>query len=312
MPTQIERIINHGLVKVPPFKEQDFFAGVVEKNILKPSGQWDDHLIEVEYQKDYTTGFDSMSCVTFSAENCIETLYNFFGEKKNFSDRFTAVDSGTKPGVGNSLRNVAESIRKTGLVDQAEYPFVGTEKEYFQKIPGDVRNKAYNIPVSWEWGHGGENLVQWHKEPQEVLCQLLQYAPVQVTVWAYGKKIVNDIYQPHGVTDENHAVMLFGFEYGKYFKIFDHYTKSIKKLHWNYGLQTPLLFTLDGKINLAKKYAGRLFKNQNSNKIYHSNGEQIVWITNEQKFLYGKIAKFWGGFETVQTVLEPIKEDFAF
>lgn len=306
-----KEIYTNAVIKSPPLS-QDFYAGVVDKEVLSPTGQWDEYLPPVEYQKDYSTGFDSYSCVTFSALNCIETLYRSRGEVKNFSDRFTSVDSGTAPGRGNSLRNVAESIRKTGVVDQSVYDFSKTQEEFFARIPESVREKAQKIPVSWEWGHSGENLKRWRKDPQSVLCELLQYAPVQVTVWAYTKNIVDDVYQPHDVKDENHAVMLYGYEYGKYFKIFDHYKKSTKKLHWNYGLETPMLFTLDGVVSLAKKYKGRLIKNQESPKVYFSNGEQIAWIKNEQSFIYGFKAGFWGYWDEIQTVAEPLHEDIIF
>lgn len=307
----VEEIYKNAVIKSQPVST-DYYAGVVEKQILCSSGQWDGYLPEVEYQKDYKTGFDSFSCVTFSALNTIEMIFLQRGERKNFADRFTAIDSGTMPDRGNSLRNVAESIRKTGVVDQAVYPFVGTEKEYFQKIPQEVRDKAYKIPVSWEWGHTGENLTKWRKDPQSVLCELLQYAPVQVTVWAYTKNIVDGIYQPHGVKDENHAVTLFGYEEGKYFKVFDHYAQSIKKLHWNYGLETPLLFTLDGQVNIAKKYAGKLFKEMNSPKVYYSNGEQIAWVKDEKSFLFGFKSGFWGYWDEINTIQEKVVEDIIF
>ncbi len=311
-PIQNQEKYNFAVIKSQPLST-DYYAGVVEKQILMPSGQWDEFLPLVELQKDYSTGFDSYSCVTFSALNCIEMLYiRMTGEIKNFSDRFTAIDSGTVPDRGNSLRNVAESIRKTGVVDQGVYNFVGTEKEYFQKIPQEVRDKAYKIPVSWEWGHSGENIQKWRKDPQSVLCELLQYAPVQVTVWAYSKSIVNGVYQPHGVKDENHAVTLYGYEQGKYFKIFDHYTKTHKKLHWNYGLETPIIFTLEGQINLAKKYKGKLFKEMNSPKVYYSNGEQIAWIKDEKSFLFGFNSGFWGYWDEINTIQEKVAEDIIF
>lgn len=303
---------NYGLVIEPPVQERDFFAGTIIKKVLMPSGQWDNFIQKpTEYQKSYKTGFDSYGCVSFSLLNVLEALSLFHGEQKNFSDNFTAVDSGTRYGIGNSQRAVVEAARKR-VVNEVDYPFQDTRETFYKKIPGDIYDKSYEFPFFWEWGHGGENLALWNKNRQEVFKKLLTYAPVQITLWAYSKNIKNGIYQPADTLDRNHAVTLYGYEEGKYWKIYDHYEKDVKKLAWNYNIGSPLLITLDGIVSLVKKYEGKLIKNVSNPKYYFSNGESIIWISSEEKFNFGVKAKWWKGFDDVQTVKEQITENLIF
>lgn len=289
----------------------DFLHGAVKKEVLNPSRQWTDELVKTEYQKSYNTNFDTFGCVTFSALNCIEILYKRkFGVEINYSDRFTAVMSNTIPGRGNFLRAVAESIRKDGLVLESDYPFVDNEKEYYQEVPNELKKKAktpaLKLQIHWEWLHFNG----WQNERDEVLKDGLQYGPIQVSVPAWPKP-VNGVY-PRVFKVANHAVTLVGYKEKEYWIIFDHYANEIKHLAWNYLIGTPLLFTIGGSVNLAKKYQGQLFKNQSSPKVYYSDGKQIAWIKNEESFYFGHNAGFWGYWDSIIDVSEEINENLTF
>lgn len=301
---------NYGLVNEAPLIGVDYQAGVLDKKILMPSGQWDQVLPSVEYQKSYKTGFDSYGCVTFSCLNVLETLHKFVGIDKNFSDNFIAKMSGTIPGRGNSLRNVVECVRK-GVVDESVYPFHDTMETFYQEIPQDVRDKQYTVPFGWEWGMGGDNLHNWHNDRKQVFVDLLKYSPVQITVYAYGKQ-VDGIYQPVMNAEPNHAIELYGYQLGKYWKVNDHYNHDKKKLHWEYVMSSPLIMALDTPVNLMKKYKGKLVKNANDNKVFFSNGEQFAWIKDEVIFMYGFNAGFWGYWDAIITIPETIQDYVTF
>lgn len=128
-------------------------TGVFAKDILE-SGDWTSKVSTPEKQyKDYT--FDTLSCVTFSALNDCEAMGNLYIElgslsesqlkflkdnnyfdpdgKLNFSDRFTAMMSGTTTS-GNYFTKVWDSIRNDGLIPDIMLPFGGNSfAEYHDK-----------------------------------------------------------------------------------------------------------------------------------------------------------------------------------
>jgi hypothetical protein len=111
--------------------------------------KWRDYTSRPEAQN---IGFETYSCVSYSALNCIETLINYKVKKGEFSadnikwlkdngyfndegkadmsDRFLAVMSGTTK-QGNSCDNVAETIRKKGLIPESDFPMGGKNFEQY-------------------------------------------------------------------------------------------------------------------------------------------------------------------------------------
>jgi len=224
-------------------KEWGLAGGVsgVSENVLRPDGQWDDFLPEFESQ--WKDGFDTYACVTFSALNCIETLVKVRYDKDiNKSDRFVAKMSDTRCGYGNWLYKVADTIKEQGSCDEVDYPFSDglVCETYYAEIPEDLKLKAKllieDYDIKWEWAYN------------YTLQEGLTYAPLQVTIWAYGKRDSNDIYQHPGTTKSNHAVMLYGYKEGEYWKIYDHYANKFKKLAWDYPMTSQLKFEIIKKL----------------------------------------------------------------
>lgn len=297
---------NYGFLEAPP-QGIDYLLGTIDKPILMESGQWDEFLPFYEPQSSKSPYFDTYACVTFSALNCLEVLHNYFNnEIINYSDRLTAKLSGTIPGVGNYFRSVAESIRKDGVVLEPIYPFIANKNEYYQTVPSDVRIQIFKINMGWEWIRYNDYLT----DRKERLIEGLQYGPLQISVHAWPRS-KNGIY-PRSEKQRNHAVMLYGYEEGRYWKIFDHYKQERKKLAWDYNFGSAILYSLEGTVDLAKKYEGMLIKNVNSPDYFYSNGEQIAYIKNESSFLFGYEAGFWGYWDNVLTVKEKIKKDITF
>ena len=142
---------------------------------INPTGNWIAYLPSEERQsKDFA--FDTMSCTTFSALNIVEIVINYYlannmlttGQVEvlnaytidgqvNFSDRFTAIMSGTMP-QGNYFQNVWDSIRKDGLLPESDLPFGGENwNEYHDKsvITEEMKTKAKKIlevfDFAYEW-----------------------------------------------------------------------------------------------------------------------------------------------------------------
>src|SRR3990167_16091 len=90
--------------------------------VVLSSGNWREVSIVNEHQA--RANFDTYGCVSFSLLSAYEKLAKqLFKEDWNKADRFTYIASGTTPGVGNSPRVVADSIRHKGLVNENILPF---------------------------------------------------------------------------------------------------------------------------------------------------------------------------------------------
>jgi hypothetical protein len=203
---------------------------------INPSGVW--LTPEVETQNRW--GFDRLACVTYSCLNCIESLYYYkTGVWRNFSDRFLAKASGTNR-LGNSVANVFDTARKTGLVDESIYPDVqGGWEEYYKEIPLEIINTAKDFLAGWSLYR------EWIRtDNRDAIFNALKEAPLQVVVaYASGNGYLN----PTG--KYNHAVMCYGAEYGKCWYIFDHYTQSTKTYAWEYEFDCVLKPSLIKKEN---------------------------------------------------------------
>jgi LysM repeat protein len=228
--------MNYGLIERNP-EIEDFVLGSDNGLILpvmRENRDWQDVLPAVEFQKNYTTGFDTYGCVSYSALNCLEIYAKaVHGQDWNKSDRFTVVASFTKPGKGNSLKAVAQSIHTRGIVNESSYPFnVGTKEEYYKRpIPNEIYDEGKKSLGEWDFkydwvGTGGVSA--------DDIYEALKYSPVQVTLLSGSSvPIKNGIYQPNGTKNTNHAVTAVYAVKGQYVRIFDHYTKSIKDYAWN-------------------------------------------------------------------------------
>lgn len=259
-------------------KETDFIAGkfspVKDEEILRLDGQWDDYLPLPEYQN---KGFETRACVTFSALNCIETLYRrLTGEEKNFSDRFTAKMSGTTK-KGNYLWQVANAIRHYGLLPEEDWPYVKGWDNYYKPIPKVLQKKALKFLDKWIVYY------EWVEDEEQEIVKQLEYAPLQVTVrYDAGNKILN----PKG--KYNHAVMLYGYKLGKYWKIYDHYSQTKKKYIWNYKFQNILKYTLVKKLKPMK------LKDNTLVQLVEGNGGFGLYI--DGKLLVDDTAKILASF----------------
>jgi len=151
-----------GFIPEEPSAEDYFMGGVtgVISKVQIENGDW------TKYQPNplaqYLPGkFDTMSCTTFSAVSVIEAKLNFMlannlmsgasvsflrtngyivDNKVHFSRRFTAIKSGTTM-MGNSFKNVADSIRKDGLIPDFALSFGGTTWSEYH----DPKNINLNI-----------------------------------------------------------------------------------------------------------------------------------------------------------------------
>lgn len=180
-----------------------WLGGTIPYEVRLEGGDWRPFAPSHERQKD---PLETMACVAFSFNNCLEIQYKFFGIDINFSDRFLAKMSDTTP-QGNYLDKVADTARIVGLVTEEEYPNnpkATAWVEYYKPISMDVINRAEPQAISFE------------ETPIDAanLKKQLKQSPLQITIVA-----------PH----PNHAVTLLHIDGGKAY-IQDHYNYQIRRI----------------------------------------------------------------------------------
>ena len=231
--------------------------------------------LEIEKDNSYIVNNVAVhNCVSFSLLNCVETLYKKKYEKEtNKSDRFLAKVSETTR-QGNSFRKVAEAMRKKGAVDEKDWPYPDTTSwaEYYKVIP----NSVFRLAEKWlqEYSFGYEWVYSWAglsiRQKQQKLMEALQYSPLQVPVFAWGRQKGGIYLDEH--RQPNHGTTLYGYLANRYWKIFDSYNNVYKKLEWNYDFKFCLRFNLT-KINNNIMNL-KLYKDWETNTVY-AKGDNI-------------------------------------
>lgn len=249
--------MQNGYIHAPP-PPKTLTLGAVRDKILMPDMDW--RTSWPVYETQVGNGFESWSCVSFSALNCLEAIYKRkYNEERNWSDRFTSKSSGTSK-QGNTFYRVAESIKTNdGIVDEQLWPMAGTSwEEYMSPIPQNIILK----------GKESLNLYSFQTEFVPVfpdsLCEALQYGPVQVALWAWDRP-VDGVYERTDKT-ANHAVNLVARDYGKYWYIADQYAQNgnyIKKLAWNYRIWAAMLY----HITVIPMTNVKILKDKNSKSV---------------------------------------------
>lgn len=221
--------MNTGFIYSQPRPSDFLFGGQspLGMEVLQADRDWTPFLPIFESQS--YKYFDTFDCVTRSATNCLEILWKRrYGDEVNFSDRFTAKMSGTT-GVGNTFFNVADSMRRDGLIPEKDWtaPFDMLSRDEYYTQPGpQLEIEGQDFLKKYEPGY------EWVQSDQDVLFEALQYAPIQVG-WFYGRPNADGTY-PRFSERANHGITLVKAIYGKSWFLFDSYpAKVIKEVAWD-------------------------------------------------------------------------------
>jgi len=237
----LSKPIKSGFIPEPVVGEDYLFGVSAIDNFIKvESGDWTPYLPKSEKQRQ---GFESMCCTNFSSTSAIEMLLTRLIDEKllsvgnlkwlqdngyiddsghiNFSDRFDALVSGTKPSEGNSLKGVADAKHKYGLIPEKLLPWVDNETTYFDK--SKITPQMYSIgleflkrfPINYE--------VVYRQDFQEAL----KVSPLAAAVFAWNGQN-NGVYfkVPNTI---NHAISIIK-PIPTTWSIFDSYPEFVKLL----------------------------------------------------------------------------------
>ena len=230
--------------------EEDFVLGSLQipTEVLVSTGQWDDFLPTVEIQR--TEKYETYGCTIFGTQNALEFLFKrVFGELKNFSERYIYIFTSTRP-PGNSPKTIIEAIRKQcGMIDEEILPMSKAEtyEDYIQPEPLPVmltwkgEDFLKNHKVNWEWVFNDNQI---HNR-NEAIKTALQYSPLGIAVYAWQYDYDKKVYVRSKGKEDNHWCVLYGYEEGKFWKIYDSYDSTLKQLDWNFGFERALRYRIE-------------------------------------------------------------------
>lgn len=257
---------NYGFVP-PIFEDNHFVLGGVNslvKVVLQSDGQWDNYLPEKEIQN--INGVETYNCTSFGTCNIFEMLFKkVYGLANNFSDRFVGIQAGTRP-PGNDPHKVAQAIRHSGLIPEGLLPFkdIFNWEEYYSYKGGNcIECEVSGKEFLDRWWIGHEWVFTTGNHRQEAMMESLRYSPLGVSVTAW--YVEGDLYVDRGQPN-NHWCVLYGYEKDKYWKVFDSYDLSTKKLDWNFNFGYCKRYCL--MPNTEKQYSNILLKFVNILKNY--------------------------------------------
>ncbi len=220
--------MKYGYISDPEDKNAYVFGNSqLTQDILVPDGQWTQWLPSDEFQN--FGYFEPYACASYGTLNCIETLLRRrYGEIENYSDRYLAAETGTGARQGNSPHFIAEWLRLNGDVYETDWPAADiTSFEDYYRTPPLLSDKF--LP-EFDFGHEYVN-----SNPKD-MKDALKLSPLGVSVYGWALDEDGLYYCPEG-SRNNHWVELYGYEDGKYWKIFDSYSNSHKTLKWDFSFE---------------------------------------------------------------------------
>lgn len=282
-----------GLIIKKPRPSDWRFGGysAMDYQVLEQEGQWLDYLpIKEDQHAIEQWKFDSMACVSFSANNCLETMYKRrYSNSLNLSDRFLAKVSETTF-KGNWLYKVADAIRDYGFVSEEDWPFLAVDRDgdgdydwsdFYLDIPDDVKKKARIVlesyDIHYEWVGTGT---------KEQVMYALRFSPLQVTLRyaSQGLADSNGVIQWDG-NSTDHATMLVGYKPYEYWYIFDTYSPYLKKIAWDYPINDWAM-----RFNIKEKTMSKVPIIQNA-LVFEAEGTGRAGLFVDDKIVVDDLSK---------------------
>ena len=269
--------------------------GNIDISYTRKSGQWLDALPVYEKQN---RGYETYTCVLQSATNCIEThLKAITGEDFNFSDRALARAALVHLGKGTSFIKAAQAITDIGLVDETLYPFDGALnwKEFFAELPMSV------IEAGGAWKSRYKYSYQWvesGKLSTEQITKALTKGPVQTSLQYSSRKNAQGFYSNYTMA-ANHAVVIVGYEYGKYWYVLDSYDPFLKKYTWDSTFRSGMQHFVQLRTHME------LYMVIGSKSVYAEDARGVLYpISNEQTYRKGLAMGLWDTWDDATTITQ--------
>lgn len=235
---------NHGFIYVEPGPNDYWHGdGLLGDLPTNPTGDWTQWLPPDNLQA--RNGFEPNDCVTQATIGCVEILERQeFGDTTTWSRKFLAEMSGTGVKGGNDPQTVCETLRKLGCVTEEDYPFAAPDfNTFYQQIPAKLIELAKYEFRKYSYGHS------WVMANPASMMNALTFSPISLGgySWQFDTTTGYAI-TPKGSIPE-HCFIVYGYVENDYWKIFDSYNQTHKKLAWDYTFSSIKRHTLHRIIN---------------------------------------------------------------
>lgn len=169
----------------------------------------------------------------------------------NYSERDLGIKCNLKP-PGQDPQTAYEKIRKEGIALDELLPFsdkIDTLEKYYSYFGGDKNacdrsSKEFLSKFSFkhDWVASGINV------SPEIMKEALKHSPLGVAVYAWATN-EKGLYIRLG--NDAHWTVCYGYVDGQYWKIFDSYDNTHKKLVWDFGFRFVKRIHIE--LNLGKE-----------------------------------------------------------
>jgi hypothetical protein len=172
----------------------------------------------------------------------------------DYSERFLAYLSGTRAQNGADPHVVAEHARKVGIPLETQWPSKGMANldAYYQAPPAKIYEYARQFITDYTLGHDTVPCIP------EQMINALRYSPLGISVRFDREE--NGIYRKEGGGVDTHWVTIYGYDFGKYWKVFDSAPPHFKKLAWNHQAQLVKRYVLTKKVDNVRPLYFRLIE----------------------------------------------------
>lgn len=257
---------------------------VVHKE-LNPNKDWLQYRAEHEIQFNYEHSYDTLMCVSYSANNCLETLMMYYLSNNliepekvrwltdsgyftngfiNFSDRYVGIN-GKTTSQGAYMFNVARGLENNGGIPQSMFGLADNFKDNidykFITVPMIDLGREFlkNFTINYEW--------------LDNVSEGLKYGPVQVSV-VFQNGDEGTILSPTGTP--NHAVSVLKEEADCYV-IWDHYSIQLKRYAKD-KVFSPMLYSIT-------------INNINMDIAKFIDEHDLYWVQNSNTGQFGRIMR---------------------
>ena len=284
------------------YRKGDGNLGAIEE-ILMPNGHgWLPYLPQLERQNEH---FETMHCTVYNTLNPIEALAKIkYNEDWDKSERYNGVLAGLTPS-GGSPHNVAESIRKFGVIEQSSLPWTSNLNSFWEySSPRPMTQNYLDEGAKWlrdyEFRHDWvitagksvitqsvqqlkDSMVYYFVSTPEAIKDALQYSPLGIAVLAW--KFRNGKAYKGRYEVDNHWTVLYDYIEGDCWLVYDSYLNCHIKLEWNYPISFAKRYFIN-KTNAVKNNAIYIINNFGTMNVKGDKSNAVYFIYNEKKHPY--------------------------